>query len=98
MSGNVWEWRYDTWDAQSAFRVLRGGRWYYSASFTRSAFRYDSSPHPSGRQRWLPSGAPLVLHHSFEQLEPKCYAPYSARLSGRREERSASVGGTPRAV
>jgi formylglycine-generating enzyme required for sulfatase activity len=57
MHGNVWEWCLDwkdsypsgrvsnpTGPSSASFRVFRGGSWYSSSRYCRSAFRYDGSP------------------------------------------------------
>ena len=42
--GNVWEWTWDFYDSNGD-RVIRGGGWYYAASFCRVANRRSSNPY-----------------------------------------------------
>jgi formylglycine-generating enzyme required for sulfatase activity len=39
MSGNVWDWCFDSWDGSGSNRVYRGGSWNRDASLCRVAFR-----------------------------------------------------------
>jgi formylglycine-generating enzyme required for sulfatase activity len=70
MSGNVWEWCWDLYGSYSneaqtdpagassgSFRMSRGGSWFYSAEYARSAYRYYFTP--SDRNYFL--GFRLVL-------------------------------------
>lgn len=44
MSGNVWEWNFDRWDATSSARVLRGGSWLSYAYYCEVGYRFSNSP------------------------------------------------------
>lgn len=44
MSGNVWEWCWDTWSSTNSARVIRGGIWNENAHYCRVAERNGSWP------------------------------------------------------
>ena len=76
MHGNVYEWCQDNWhenyegapsdgiaweDESSSIRVLRGGSWYYSAQYCRSAYRIIGNPGLRIYDIWLPPGVRPVV-------------------------------------
>ncbi len=48
MHGNVWEWTSSTWAFDDSCRVFRGGCWYSSALYCRSAIRDRGLPSSRG--------------------------------------------------
>ncbi|MBF0473621.1 MAG: formylglycine-generating enzyme family protein, partial [Nitrospirae bacterium] len=44
MSGNVWEWSQDDWDATGSGRIVLGGSWFSNPVYTRCCYRTHYGP------------------------------------------------------
>lgn len=44
MSGNVWEWCWDTYSSEGSARVIRGGSWYSYANYAEVSLRINNYP------------------------------------------------------